>query len=105
MIKNLRTGNRKKADELTGFVIEHMKNSPDTLQQLLVYGNTGSYCCCRHFLPISGIPLCRLKCEKTAVFALRLIDHSEVTTLLGNLALNKDTVLSKAANGNYFIPE
>lgn len=42
MIKNLSTTDRKKADELTDTIIDNMKNSPDTLRQLLVYGNTGS---------------------------------------------------------------
>jgi len=97
IVKNLRATDGRKADELTDVIIENMKNSADTIQQLLVYGNTGSY----RLLPVITFyvrnPAVSAEVRKTAVFALRLIDHSEVTSLLENLALNKDTVLSKAA--------
>jgi hypothetical protein len=97
MIKNLRIKDRKKADELTEVVVENMKNSRDTLQQLLVYGNTGSY----QLLPVLSSyirnPAVSAEVQKAAVFALRLIDHRDVTSILENLVSGKDTVLSKAA--------
>jgi hypothetical protein len=98
MVKNLMKKDSAKANELIDIISENMKNSPDTLQLLLVYGNTGAY----RLLPvissyISGTSVSP-EIRKAAVFATRLIDHKEVTSLLGKLAVNKDTVLSKAAN-------
>ena len=97
MIKNLMHTDKKKADELTNVVVENMKDSQDTLQQLLVYGNTGAY----RLLPIFSFyisnPSVSIEIRKAAVFATRFIDHKEATFLLNNLVLDKDPVLSKAA--------
>ncbi|MBS1496862.1 MAG: hypothetical protein JSU03_08265 [Bacteroidetes bacterium] len=98
MVKNLAPIDKKKADELTDIIIENMKNSTDTLQQLLVYGNTASY----RLLPIISSyisdTMVSPEMRKAAVFAMRLIDNKVVTSLLGKLAVDKDTVISKAAN-------
>lgn len=98
MVKNLRSTNRKKADELTDVIVENMKNSTDTLQQLLVYGNMGSY----RLLPVISSYISDTtvspEIRKAAVYATRLIDHKEVTSLLEKLSVVKDTVISKAAN-------
>lgn len=98
MVKNLAATDKKKADELTGFIIENMKGTTDTLQQLLVYGNTGAY----RLLPVISSyisdPSVSVEIRKAAVFATRLIDNKEVTLLLGKLSADKDTVISKTAN-------
>lgn len=98
MVKNLRATDKKKADELTDVIIENMKNSTDTIQQLLVYGNTGSY----HLLPVLSSyisnPLVSDDIRKAAVFATRFIDHEEVVSMLKKLSADKDSVISKAAN-------
>jgi hypothetical protein len=98
MIKNLAYTDKRKADELTDVIFENLKNSTDTLQQLLVYGNTGSY----RLLPVISSyisdPFVSVEIRKAAVFAMRLIDNKEVTSLLGKLSVNKDTVISKTAN-------
>ncbi|MGG9964804.1 hypothetical protein [Ferruginibacter sp. SUN106] len=98
MVKNLRSIDKQKADELTDVIVEHMRNSTDTMQQLLVYGNTGAY----RLLPIISSyisdPLASVEIRKAAVFAMRLIDNKEVTLLLGKLSVDKDTVISKTAN-------
>ncbi|MEP6674335.1 MAG: hypothetical protein ABJA78_04245 [Ferruginibacter sp.] len=98
MIKNLMSIDRQKADELTDVIIEKMKDSRDTLQQLLVYGNTGAY----RLLPVLSSyisnPLVSVEIRKAAVFATRLIDHKEVAALLGKLSVDKDPIISKQAN-------
>ncbi|MGC4104013.1 MAG: hypothetical protein QM738_21945 [Ferruginibacter sp.] len=97
MIKNLAAIDKQKAAELTDVVIEEMKNSPDTLQQLLVYGNTGAY----RLLPVLSSyitdPAVSVEIKKAAVFATRLIDHKDVSLLLEKLVDDKDAILSKAA--------
>ncbi|PZR29202.1 MAG: hypothetical protein DI535_04085 [Citrobacter freundii] len=98
MVKSLSATDRKKANELIDIITERMKNSRDTLQQLLVYGNTGSY----GLLPVYSFyindPMVSDEIKKAAVFAMRLIDHKEIPSLLKQLSVNKDTVISKAAN-------
>lgn len=98
MVKNLVSIDRIKADELTDIIIENMKNSRDTLQQLLVYGNTGSY----RLLPVISSyirnPSVSDEIRKAAVFATRWIGNKEVTSMLEKLTISKDTILSKAAN-------
>ncbi len=98
MIKNLAHTDKQKADELTDVIVENMKNSQDTLQQLLVYGNMGA---CR-LLPVMDSyisdPLVSVEIRKAAVFAMRLIDNKEVTLLLRKLSADKDTVIAKTAN-------
>jgi hypothetical protein len=97
MVKNLRATDRKKADELTDIIIEHMKNSPDTIQQLLVYGNTGAYRLLPVFSSYISDPSVSVEIRKAAVFATRLIDHKEAGVLLDKLSFDKDTVISKMA--------
>ncbi|GAB2808782.1 hypothetical protein GCM10027043_04950 [Ferruginibacter profundus] len=97
MIKNLAHTDKQKADELTDVVVENMKNSQDTLQQLLVYGNTGAYRLLPAFASYISSPLVSAEIRKAAVFATRLIDNEEVTLLLGKLSVDKDTVISKTA--------
>ena len=98
MVKNLMMADRKKADELTDVIVENMKDTRDTIQKLLVYGNTGSY----KILPVISScifnPSLSVEIRKAAVFATRLIDHKEVVSLLEKLSAGKDSVLSKSAN-------
>jgi hypothetical protein len=98
MVKNLVHIDRKKAEELTDVIIENMENTRDTLQQLLVYGNTGSY----RLLPVLSAYISDSavsdEIRKAAIFAMRFVNNKDAASLLGKLAEGKDTVLSKAAN-------
>lgn len=98
MVKSLSAFNRQKADELTGIIVENMKDSRDTLQQLLVYGNTGSNRLLPVYTAYINNPLVSDEIRKEAVFAMRLIEEHEVPALLDQLSMNKDTIISKSAN-------
>lgn len=96
--KNLFPIDSKEATDLTNDIIKNMKKGRDTLQQLLVYGNTGSALILPIVLPYISDTTVSNEIRKSAVFATRWINQNEVTALLGNLTTNKDTTVAKAAN-------
>lgn len=98
MVKNLVSIDRKKSEELTGVIVDNLKNSTDTIQQLLIYGNTGSYRLLPVFSSYISDAAVSVEIKKAAVFATRFVNHREVDSLLGKLSAGRDSVLSKAAH-------
>ncbi|MBX2934689.1 MAG: hypothetical protein KF825_10610 [Ferruginibacter sp.] len=98
MVKNLESIDRKKTEELTGVIVDKMKNSTDTIQQLLVYGNTGSYRLLPVYYSYLSDTAVSVEIKKAAVFAMRFVNYIEVDSLLVNLSTGNDSLLSKAAN-------
>ena len=95
---NFRKSDVNLSEELTKYLIQKMEKETDTIQKILVLGNTGSP---------SITPLMKTyifnkhvstQVRTYAIASLKLINDAEVTGLLRSLSTNRDEQLRKAAD-------
>lgn len=96
-IHSLRKINPQKADELTSYLVKKMEPVSDTLQKILVFGNTGSPAVLSYLKNIIANPGTNQVVKAKAIFAIRFITDNTATELLNQLYSSKDTLLSKTA--------
>jgi hypothetical protein len=97
MANSFRRTDQMKSNELTEFLIEKMEYEKDTVQRILVLGNTGSFLIFPFLKSfIDGVSVSE-QVRLEAIAALRLIDHPEVTTILNKLIDSRNADIGKTA--------
>ena len=97
MANNFRKTDPKQSEELTQFLIQKMEPETDTVQKILVLGNTGSYSVFPFFKSFIENPGVSWAVRVEAVSSLRLIDIPEVGILLNQLLGHKDSSMVNVA--------
>jgi len=97
MANKFRLSDSIQSDRLTRFLIEKMKFEKDTIQQLLVLGNTGSLLVYPYVKSLIEDNDVSKQVKLEAVAALGLIKNEEVSVYINKLLLNNDIEIKNKA--------
>lgn len=96
MVNNFRHSDPKKGESLTQYLLDKMENNNDTIQRILVLGNTGS----PSILPLLKFYINDISSSKevksSSITALRLIDSREADTFIKEINHNNDSLIIQA---------
>ncbi len=97
MANNFRKTDIEASNSLTDFLITKMYDEKDTIQRILVLGNTGSFSIFPFLTSTIANTVVSEKVKLEAVSALRLIPNREVSALLDTLIQNKNNKFKRIA--------
>ena len=97
MANNFIISDTLQSNKLTYYLIEKMKFETDTIQQLLVLGNTGSYYVFPYVKSFVENKLVSQEVKLEAVSALTLINNKGVTNYIRELLKNEDEEIKNKA--------
>ncbi|MCF6349338.1 MAG: hypothetical protein L3J20_13775 [Flavobacteriaceae bacterium] len=97
MANKFRLSDSLKSKELTHFLMGKMKFKKDTIQNLLVLGNTGSLTIFPYIKSLIEDNYASKQVKLEAVAALSLINYKEVSVYVNELLLNSDIDIKKKA--------
>ena len=108
MANQLRLIDTLKSNSLTRYLLENITTEKDTIQQLLILGNTGSYLVFPQIKSLINNDLVSRDVKTEAISALALINNEDVSHFLKNLLSNKEDYIKNEAQkimdfrDNYF---
>ncbi len=108
MANQLRKIDTLKSNILTNYLMEKIRQETDTIQQLLVFGNTGSYLVFPRIKLLINNNLVSKDIKIEAITALSLINNKNVSNYLKKLLNNQDEYIKNKAQkvlnfqDNYF---
>jgi len=108
MANKLRQIDTLKSNKLTHYILENITSEKDTIQQLLILGNTGSYLVFPRIKLLINNALVSRDVKTEAIAALSLINNKNVSNYLKKLLNNEDEYIKNKAQkvldfrDNYF---
>ena len=97
MANKLRTIDTLESNKLTHYILESVTSEKDTIQQLLILGNTGSYLVFPRIKLLINSDKVSEDIKTEAISALALINHKNVSNYLKTLLNNEDEYIKTKA--------
>lgn len=90
---NIRKSEPLQSDNITNYILQKINQEKDTLQKLLILGNTGNSLILPQVLPLIKTKNVSKEIKIRAIAALRFINQNEITSLLESLSHSDDSLI------------